>query len=504
MSTIRRQSIISSGVVYIGFALGALNTLLFARWLTPDENGLVIGMFVSIANIMYPIATIGMPAFINKFHPYYKDNLPLKKNDMMSFALLLTMAAFLLVIGAGVILKPLVIRKFGNNSALLVQYYYWVFPFGLGLSLLYVLEAFGWQIRRSVLTNFLRELLWRSLNTLLIFLFFFGVIRNYGSFVKLYSLNYLIVAGVLLLFLLRKGELHLVFELSRVTRRFLGKIKSLILLAWTANVVLNLSMYFAQLVIAAVVPGGLAAVAVFTIGQYVASLVMAPQRGVASAAIASLSQAWKDKDHERIRRIYQRSSINQLIFAVGMFILIGINFRDAILLFGLKPQYLAAETVFLFIGLNRVIDMGTGLNTQIIGTSVNWRFDSITGMILVTLTIPLNYILARQMGINGPALADLITFSIYNGIRCVYLYRKYGFQPFNSATGYTLLAGVFLYLGCTWLFGSSSGLVWMIIRSVTFITLYGGIVLLLRLSADVIPVWNTVKKRLGLGVEETR
>jgi hypothetical protein len=125
-------------------------------------------------------------------------------------------------------------------------------------------------------------------------------------------------------------------------------------------------------------------------------------------------------------------------------------------------------------------------------------------MILVTLTIPLNYILAKQMGINGPALADLITFSIYNGIRCVYLYRKYGFQPFNSATGYTLLAGVFLYLGCTWLFGSSSGLVWMIIRSVTFITLYGGIVLLLRLSADVIPVWNTVKKRLGLGVEETR
>src|SRR5580698_9093092 len=106
MSTIRRQSIISSGVVYIGFALGALNTLLFARWLTPDENGLVIGMFVSIANIMYPIATIGMPAFINKFHPYYKDNLPLKKNDMMSFALLLTMAAFLLVIAAGVILKP--------------------------------------------------------------------------------------------------------------------------------------------------------------------------------------------------------------------------------------------------------------------------------------------------------------------------------------------------------------------------------------------------------------
>ena len=498
MSSIRRQSIISSSVVYIGFAFGALNTLLFARWLTPDQNGLVIGMFVSIANIMYPIATIGMPAFINKFHPYYKDNLVPKKNDMMSFALLLTMGAFVLVIAAGLILKPLVIRKFGNNSALLVQYYYWVFPFGLGLSFLYVLEAYAWQIRLSVLTNFLRELLWRILNTVLIFLLFFGVLRRYDSFVKLYSINYLVIAGVLFFFLLRKRELYFVFGFSRVTRRFFGKIKSLILLAWTANVVLNLSMFFAQLVIAAVVPGGLAAVAVFTIGQFIASLVMAPQRGVASAAIASLSQAWKDKDHERIRRIYQRSSINQLIFAVGMFILIGINFRDAILFFGLKPQYLTAETVFLIIGLNRVIDMGTGLNTQIIGTSVNWRFDSITGMILVTLTIPLNYILAKQMGIRGPALADLITFSIYNGIRCIYLYRKYGFQPFNRATIYTMLAGACLYLACNWLFGGRSGLLWMIIRSSAFIALYGGIVLRLRLSADIFPVWNTVKKRLGL------
>src|ERR1700678_3338239 len=109
MSTIRRQSIISSGVVYIGFALGAVNALLFARWLTPDQNGLVIGMFVSIGNIMYPIATIGMPSFINKFYPYYKENLPAEKNDMMGLALLLTAGAFLLVIVAGLVFKPLVI-----------------------------------------------------------------------------------------------------------------------------------------------------------------------------------------------------------------------------------------------------------------------------------------------------------------------------------------------------------------------------------------------------------
>lgn len=504
MSTIRRQSIISSGVVYIGFALGAVNTLLFARWLTPDQNGLVIGMFVSIGNIMYPIATIGMPSFINKFYPYYKENLPAEKNDMMGLALLLTAGAFLLVIAAGLVFKPLVIEKFGHNSALLVRYYYWLFPFGLGLSFLYVLESYGWQLGRSVFTNFLRELMWRALNALLILLLFLGVLRSYDIFVKLYSLNYLIVAAILLVFLFRRRELHLVFRISRVTKKFLSRIKSLVLLAWSANVVLNLSMYYAALVIGAVVPGGLAAVAVFTIGQFIASLVMAPQRGVAAAAIASLSKAWKDKDHERIMRIYQRSSINQLIFAIGIYILIAINFRDGVLFFGLKKEYLSAYSVFLIIGLNRVVDMGTGLNTQIIGTSVDWRFDFITGMILVTLTIPLNYILAKKMGINGPAYADLATFSLYNTIRCVFLYRKYGFQPFNRSTLAAVLAGGVLFLACNWLFGTKSGLLWMVVRSSFFVALYGGTVLLLRLSDDVQPVWNTVKKRLGWRSDASR
>lgn len=503
MSTIRRQSVISSGVVYIGFALGALNNLLFARWLTTDQNGLA-GMFVAIGNIIYPIAIVGMPAYINKFYPYYKGRLSPEKNDLMSFALLLTGIASLLVLAAGIILHPLVVEKFGHNSVLLVHYYLWLFPFGLGLSFLYVLEAYGWQVKRSILTNFLRELLWRLLNTVLIFLFFFGILGGFDHFIKLYSLNYLLVAAVLCIFLLRKKELHLVFRLSEVTRRFRSKIRALVLLAWSANVTLNLSMYFAQLVIGAVVAGGLTPVAVFTVGQFIASLITAPQRAVAAAAIAPLSQAWKDKDHPRIERIYRRSVTNLLIAGVGLFVLIAINFRDGILFFGLPKVYLGGEIVFLLIGLNRVIDMGTGLNTQIIGTSVDWRFDFKTGMILVVMTIPLNYLLAKQLGIVGPAIADLATFSIYNGIRCIFLYRKYGFQPFGRGTIYTIATGVLLYAGCRWLFGAHTGLLWMIIRSCVFVALYGGAVLLLRLSEDVLPVWRTILKRVGWRGDGTR
>ncbi len=484
-------------IVYIGFGLGGINTLLFARFLTLDENGLT-GMFVSIGSIMFAFANVGTPSFINKFYPYYRDNLPDKKNDMMTLSLLGTGIAFLLVIVGGIVFKPLVIQKFGNNSAGVVKYYYWIFPFGLGQSLFTVLEAYGWQRNRAVLTSFLRECQWRLLNLLLILGLALGILRGFDLFVKLYSFTYLLIALIMTVALMARKQLHFTFSISRVTRKFASRIKSMILLAWTGSVMFNLSFYFAQIVIASVVPGGLDAVAVFTFGQFVASLIMAPQRGVAAAAIGPLSQAWKDKDYGRIGRIYTRSSINQLVFSIVIFILVALNFRDAILFFGIPHKYLAGESVFLIIGLNRVIDMGTGLNTQIIGTSTYWRFDFVTGMILVAFTIPLNYWLAKHYGIMGPAIADILTFSLYNAIRCIFLYRKFHMQPFNSRTIYTLLLGAGTYALAYFCFRSQTGFLWMIIRSVSILALYGGGAVLLRLSEDSDALWLAIRKKLRL------
>jgi O-antigen/teichoic acid export membrane protein len=498
MSTIRRQSIISSVIVYSGFALGALNTVLYGRGLTPAQYGLITGIFVSIGSIMYAVANLGTPSYVTKFYPYYHDHLPASKNDMLSWALLVSLVGFALVTAAGIIFKPMIIRKFGHNSAELVQYFYWIFPFGLGLTLFSVLEAYGWQMKASILTNYLREFQWRLFNLVLIGLLFAGILANFDLFIKLYAFSYLFIALFLLFFLFKKGQLHFTLTPSRVTKRFLTKIGALMLMAWTSQVMFNLSFFFAAVVLAAVVPEGLTAVGIFTLAQYIASLVQAPQRGVASAAVGPLSRAWKEKDHGRIRRIYNRSSINQLIFSVGMFILISLNFQDGILTFGLKQEYLQAFSVFVVIGLTRIIDMGTGVNGQIIGTSIFWRFDLFTGLILVSLTLLLNYWLAKRLGVIGPAIADLITFSLYNGIRCAFLYYKYEMQPFGLKTLYTVLLGGATYVLCHWLFSRQQGFGWLVLRSATILFLYISGVLVLRLSEDVGPVWNTVKKRLGL------
>src|SRR5262249_33896031 len=147
------------------------------------------------------------------------------------------------------------------------------------------------------------------------------------------------------------------FSRSRVTRKFFRKIRSMVLLGWTGNIVFNVSFYFALIVIAAVVKDGLTFVAIFTLAQYIASVIQVPPRVVSSSSIGPLSRAWKDKDMGRIQRIYERSSINLLIFSVGIFLLIWLNFTDGVVTFGLKPEYLQAKFVFLVIGLTRIIDM---------------------------------------------------------------------------------------------------------------------------------------------------
>jgi O-antigen/teichoic acid export membrane protein len=497
MSNIRRQSIISSLIVYFGFALGFVNTYLYTREdsITQTQYGL-INTFIAIANVMYSFASLGMHSYIYKFYPYYNDNLPPRKNDMLSVALAMVTIGFSLIIIAGYLLKSLVIQKYITNAPDLIKYYNWLFPFGFGLTLFSIAEAYAWQLKKSVLTNYLREVQFRLFSTILIILFFAGVIPAFDSFIRFYALSYLLLALLLLGYLLYTKRAFINFSISRVTKKFYRKIVALTSFIWAGGLVYNISSVFDTLVIAAVMPDGLAFAGVYALAQNIASLIQAPQRGIISASIGPLSQAWKDKDMERIRRIYQRSSINQLIFSLGMFSLIYLNFADGVQSFSLKEGYIQALPVFIFIGLMRIIDMGTGVNSQIIGTSIFWRFEFFTGIVLLGMALPLNYILTKQLGVIGPAISNLIAFSIYNGIRYFYLLKKVNLQPFTTKSGYALLIGGLCFAITYVLFARYSGVEWIAVRSAFFVVLYGSALLAFDISPDLRPVLQTIKRKL--------
>jgi len=497
MSQIRRQSIISTIFVYLGFVIGFINTYLLTRqgFFTESQYGL-INIFIAVGNLMFAFANMGMTSVMYKFYPYYNDNLPKKKNDLLTWALLISVIGFIFVIIAGFVFKDLVIKKFSVNSPEFIHYYFWIFPFGFSILLFSIFEVYAWNLKKSILTTFFREVLFRALTTILIFVLSYKLIRSFDAFIKLYAFTYGIVALALFMYLLLKGQLNISFTISRVTKKFYKKIASFASLIYFGGVVYMIAQFIETLVIMSVI--GTAAAGIFALASVISGLVQAPQRGAIAAALPVLSKAWKDKDHTKINLIYQRSGINLLIASLGVFLIIWLSYEDAVNVFHLKPAYLQSKWIFFFIGLAKIVDLGTGVNSQIIGTSIHWRFEFVSGMILLALAIPLNYFLVNQFGIIGAAYAYLISFSVYNAIRIIFLKRKFNMQPFSVKTAYTIVLAFIAYSICYYSFLTLHTFSGILIKTLVFFALYGGSVIYFNLSPDVLPVWKTIQKKSGI------
>ncbi len=495
MSSIRRQSIISSIVIYVGFGVGLLNTYLFTRkgiFLEPQYG--LYNAFIAIALLMMAFSSLGMQTYIHKFFPYYKQLLPDKENDQATLALVSGVIGFTIIILAGILLKPLVIKKYITNAPEIITYYNWIFLLGFGYLIYNLLEAFTWQLHRSVFANFLRELGWRFYISVLIILFWCKLI-NFSLFIKLFAFSYPLIALILLAYLTGTRQLHLVFTVSKVTRRYKKYIWQLCLFVYAGLIILNISMVFDTLLIGSV--KALALVGVYALAQNIATMIQAPQRAIIAASIAHLSRAWKDKNITLIQKIYQHSSINQLIFSCGFLALVILSFKDAVTTFNINASYAEAFIPVILLGLTKVVDMGTGLNTQIIGTSLYWKFDLVSGVILLAIMLPTSYLFTINWGIVGTATAQLISITIYNLIRFLFLWKKCKLFPFTIHTAQALLLAGGCFALCYYIFRDLHGWTGMIVRSGIFTMLYAGGAIWMKLSPDIAPVMQSLKKRFS-------
>jgi O-antigen/teichoic acid export membrane protein len=498
MSQIRRQSIVSTVFVYAGFFIGFVNTYLFTREgsvFTPSEYGMT-GIFIAVGNLMFAFANLGMVSLVYKFYPYYNDNLPKKKNDLLTWTFLISFIGFGCVIIAGIVFKDLVVRKFGGNSPEFIQYYRWTFPFGFSILLFSMLEVFAWNIRKSILTTFLRELFFKLLTLLLIFFVSFNWISSFDTFIKMYAFTYGATALVLLVYLLWKKEFHITFTISHVTKKFYKKMTSMATLVYFGGTIFMIATFIDTIIIMSLL--GTASAGIFALGSVVSGLVQAPQRGAIAASIPVLSKAWKNKDFNKINLIYQRSGINLLIASLGIFLIIWLNYGDAVTTFKLKPDYMESQWVFFFLGMARVVDLGTGVNSQIIGTSTFWRFEFVSGMVLLSLAVPLNYFLVKHIGIVGAGYSNLISMFIYNVIRIIFLKKKFNMHPFSLKTIYAILLAITCYFICYYAFISLHGFLGIMTKTIVFTALYGGSIIYFDLSPDVLPVWETLSKKVRL------
>jgi len=338
---------------------------------------------------------------------------------------------------------------------------------------------------------------WRLFITILIVLFLTQTIKDYDLFIKLFAFTYPGIAVGLFIYLFINKKIHFTFTISKVTRRLLGKIIALCSFVYGGSLIFTISLVFDTILIASLLPEGSAQAATFGLATIMTSIIQAPQRGIISASIPHLSKAWKDKNMGLLQKVYQRSSINLLIFACAIFLLIWLNFKDGIVTFDIQPAYLDAAWIFFILGITKIIDMGTGVNAQIIATSNYWKFELVSGVILLLLMLPLTYILTKHYGLIGPAIGSLVSITIYNVIRIVFLWKKFKLFPLTKQSGYTILLAGVCYAACYLAFRNIEGIPGMLLRSIIFLALYTAGTIYFRLTPDIRPVLQTLRKKLG-------
>lgn len=492
MGIIRKQSIVSSIIIYTGFLVGALNTWFFTTRFTTEQYGLTRVIF-DVGQTFFALANLGTIPVMYRFYPYYRDRLPLEKRDLFGKTLIVALIGFVLLCIGTYFFQDVIVRKYSENAKLLVDYFYVIYPFTFFFLIFSLLEAQAWNHFSTIATNFFKEMVLRIVTTFIILLFLLHLL-NFTQFIIAFSFIYATISVGLLIYLVKRNQISFTLKTSVVTRRLSKKMIPFGIFFFLVSFFNILSKTFDTLLISSVL--SLSHTGVFNFSSYLTSVIEGPQRGLISISTPVIAQAWKDKDMDRIERIYRQSAINMLLFAGFLFGLIWLNLHNAFDIFKLDPEYLKGETVLLLLGITKVVELGTGVNAQIIATSRYWRVDLLSTAFLLVMLIPLNYILIKSYGINGVALGTLIAYVSFNIIRFTFIWVKFKMQPFNLRTLWAIGILIVNYLVAHHLVHASSPLLEAVLQSVVYVGLTAVMLIGFKISEDVNRLYELVLSKI--------
>lgn len=448
MGIIQKQGIKSSYFIFLGFLIGAVNLLvLFPLFFSKEDQGLVRAM-IDIGATLSVFCTLGTLPVVYKFFPFYNHYLGSNKNELPFITLLINLIGFGILLIIGWYNKDFIIRNLGKSPSL-GHYFNYVYPYTFFLLLFYWLEAFAWGLHKGVMTNFLRETAVRILTTLLIIVFGLQWI-NLNQFIALFSCIYVLPMLYLWYTLIQSKQWSFNrFTISSVTRRLKGRMISFALFVFAGQFFNLLARTNDTFMIVGL--KGLSDASIFAIATYVSAILEIPQRSLNSISIPILAKAWKEKDFDNIKHIYHKSVSNLLAVGLLLFGLIWLNIQNLVSFLNWISHkqgggYDAIVNLAFIMGLAKLIDLATGVNSQIIGTSNFWKFDFLTNVLFVIVSIPLNYYLIKHYDLIGLAYSNLIAYTLYNSVRFSFLYFKFNLQPYRWKHGLFLLLSIGLML----------------------------------------------------------
>ncbi len=432
MGIILKQSLSNTLVTYLGFGIGAVNTLfLYTRFLTPEYYGLV-NVILSVSAVLMPLLAFGVPNTLVKFYSNFKE-----VNESDGFLTLMLLLPLCLIIPIGVI-SFAAYESIGNflskENSIVKGYVWYIFLIGVAMAYFEVFYAWTRIQLRSVFGNFMKEVFNRIGVMVLLFLLHFEFI-SLSSFLKLYVVLYLLRMVVMQVYAFKLRRPKFRFQFPKNTPSILNYSALIILGGSAAIILLEVDKVMLNQFIK------IDNVAYYSVAVFIATVIAVPSRSMHQITYPLTAELLNRKDFDGLKQLYKKSSLTLFIISGFIFILIILNLEELYLL--LPEDYRGGFIVVFLIGLSRVYDALLGNNNSILYNSDYYKALLMMGVFLAVMTILFNLWLIPKYGINGAAYASFAAFFIYNTIKLLFVKLKFNLLPFTKETWQVLA----LFLG---------------------------------------------------------
>lgn len=480
MGVIFKQSFLNTISTYVGFAIGAINTLfLYTNFMTDEYYGLV-GYLISVANILMPLMNFGVQNTMVKFYSSYQEGEDRNKFNFMMF--LLPLLAIVPVGLIGTLGYELIVRLLSQKNPIVANYVWMIYVIASSMAYFEVFYAWTKVQYQSVVGNFMKEVLHRTIVMLLLFALYLQWLTIeqfiYGM-VCMYFFRMLVMC--LIAFKIKRPQFT--YGLPE-NAKSIFKYASLIILAGSIAIILldidkvMLGIYM-----------DITNVAYYNVAVFIAIVIAVPTRSMQQITTPITARLLNERSYDELGDLYKRSSINLFVVSGVIFLLIVLNIKELYELLP-DPAYSKAITVVFLISLAKLCDNLIGINNAIIFNSKYYRMVLFFGVFLAVLTVVLNMMFIPEWGMTGSGVATLLAFLIYNGAKIFFVKKKFGIQPFSVKTlkaslFFTAMVVLFFF----WDFPFHP-FINIVLKSMLIVVLSLLAILQLQLSADINGMWN--------------
>ena len=476
MGKVIRQSLFSTIISYIGVALGAFNTLwLIPKAMTTGEIGLY-RVIISMAILLVPFAQMGAVQSSIKFFPNYKTQK--QRNGFFTLLLLATLGSFLVFMVFFFLLKEPIAGFFEERSPIVGEYLNLVLFLILMMVVFNILESYCRNMLEIIFPNFLKEVQLRLIVSLLVTLYLLGFI---GFHQLLFGLvwNYMAAVTFLIFSLLFRYKLRISLSFKSIPLKPIIQYALFSVLGTAGAVIV---MQIDSIMISGLL--GLDENGIYTTAFFIAVLVEIPRRAISQISLPLISKAFHEDQVSEVKRIYKSSSINLMLAGSLIYLLLVANLDNIFYLIPDWQRFEAGKIVVLIIGAIKLIDIGSGVNTEVIIMSKYYKFNILAISILAILTIITNLILIPKYGLSGAAYATAISIALFNLLKFLFIWIKLKLQPFSLKSLGVIVLLILLLAGIPYLPKLPGVIPEIFLHSLILTVLFLGISFALKISSE--------------------